>query len=259
MKFAVFVDGPNLMGSLWNLNLNVENYQSFYNHITAKAVKEWRTCFVESGQSPALVWRVFWYQIGSIDDFYFDNPAFEKSLRRSFDGNTELKRTFVSIAEKENPAKSAGEIEEDAWKMCFREGRDWYERKRTDLKKMNQFNHAVRNNTRFVDIIECGHWKIDLLRKQMHEKGIDTSLAVDLATMTDSYDVAVVLSGDADMLPSINHAKQKGKQIGIVELTDDTEKETKGKQSSMRLRNYADFIVSVTKTELVRQGAGMER
>ncbi len=259
MKFAVFVDGPNLMGSLRNLNLNVEDYQSFYDHIKKEAFREWKTCIIGGDEPAALVWRVFWYQIGSIDDFYFENPAFEKSLRKNFDGSKELKQTFMSIAEREDPMLSPEDIDHEAWKMCFREGREWYERKRSDIKKMNQFNHAVRNNTRFVDIIESGHWKVDLIRKHVHEKGIDTSLAVDLATMTDSYDVALVLSGDADMLPSIAHAKQKGKHIGIVELTDDTHGGTKGQQSSARLRNYADFIVQIKKSEIVKQGIGMEK
>lgn len=261
MKFAVFVDGPNLMGSLWNFNLNVDDYQSFYDHIIERAAQEWETCVVGREKAPkTLVWRVFWYQIGSIDELNFENPALEKSLRKSFDSSRELKRIFVSIAEKENPGLDIREIEEVAWKKCFNEGREWYERKKTDLKKMKQFNHAVRRNTRFVDIIECGHWKTDLLGKHLHEKGIDTSLAVDLATMTDSYDVAVVMSGDADMLPSINHAKKhKGKHIGIVELNNDTFGEAKGQQSSSRLRNYADFIVSVKKTDLLAKGIGMER
>lgn len=259
MKLAVFVDGPNLMGSLWSLNLNVDDYQSFYNHVTEETVREWRTCIVGDGDPPALVWRVFWYQVGSIDEFHFDNPAFEKSLRRAFDGNTELKRTFVSIAENENPGQSPEAAEEIAWKTCFMEGREWYEKKKLHVRKMNQFNRAVRNNTRFVDIVEAGHWKIDLIGKRVEEKGVDTSLAVDLATMTDSYDVAVVLSGDADMLPSIDHAKKKGKHIGIAELINDAYEGPKGQQSSARLRNYADFTVSIKRTELVRLGIGMEK
>ena len=76
--------------------------------------------------------------------------------------------------------------------------------------------------------------------------------------MTDSYDVAVVLSGDADMLPSINHAKKhKGKQIGIVELKNDDD--SRGQQSSARLRNHADFVVSIGKTELLGEGICAER
>lgn len=259
VNFAIFVDGPNLMGSLWKLNLNVEDYQSLYNHIAAKAFKKWNGCAVGDTELPAIIWRVLWYQIGSIDDFNFENPAFERSLRGSFEANRELKRPFVSIAEKENPNASLEQIEEFSWNLCLREGKEWYERKKNEVKKMHQFNHAVRNNTQFVDIIESGHWKIDLIRKHAHEKGIDTSLAVDLATMTESYDVAVVLSGDADMLPSIVHAKRKGKHIGIVELTDDSDGTARGQQSSVRLKNYADFIVSVGKTALLEHGIGKER
>lgn len=255
MRFAAFVDGPNLMGSFRSLSLNIDDYQSFYDFVMRRAVMEWKKCVVGECSVTTLVWRVFWYQIGSIDEFRFDHPAFEESLRRNFERDAELKRSFISAAHRD----SRGNPEESAWGICLKEGKEWYEKKRADLKKMNQFNRAVRNNTRFVDIIECGHWKLDILRKHMHEKGIDTSLAVDLATMTDSYDVAVVLSGDADMLPSINHAKKdKGKQIGIVELTNDT-MDSRGQQSSARLRNHADFVVSIGKTELISKGICAER
>ncbi|MCY4046682.1 MAG: NYN domain-containing protein [Candidatus Dadabacteria bacterium] len=254
MRFAAFVDGPNLMGSFRNLGLNIDDYQSFYNFVMRRAVAEWSKCVVGECETTTLVWRVFWYQIGSIDELRFDNPAFEESLRRNFERDAELKHSFVSAAQRENHP----DPEEGAWGMCLSEGKEWYEKKRADLRKMNQFNRAVRNNTRFVDIIECGHWKLDILRKNLHEKGIDTSLAVDLATMTDSYDVAVVLSGDADMLPSINHAKKhKGKQIGIVELKNDDD--SRGQQSSARLRNHADFVVSIGKTELLGEGICAER
>ncbi|MGC8774968.1 MAG: NYN domain-containing protein, partial [Chlorobaculum sp.] len=110
-----------------------------------------------------------------------------------------------------------------------------------------------------IEIIESGHWKVDLLRKRVTEKGIDTSLAVDLVTLVNSYDVAVVISGDADMIPSINYAKQQGKHIAVVDIINGYPPEKKGRQSSSRLKSHSDFTVPIYEMNLVTGGIGQKR
>ncbi len=119
---------------------------------------------------------------------------------------------------------------------------------------MKRFNDAVRGTTNFVEIIESGHWKIDVLRKHMSEKGVDTALTVDLVTQIPSYDLAILISYDADMIPALNYAKQQGKHVAIVEFTTRSSAKHQVFRSSTRLKNSADVVIPIYEEELVIQG-----
>lgn len=256
MKFAIFVDGPNLIGSLDKLSVKIDDYQSFFIHVIECAAKEWKKCFVAGSDFPIQLWRVFWYQVGHIDDLKLDSADLEKNFRSSFEDSKELNRSYMALAGKDNPGKNQKELKDIAWDICFNEVKNWYEAKLNNLEGMRRFNFAVRGSTNFIEIIESGHWKVDLLRKRVTEKGIDTSLAVDLVTLVESYDVAIVMSGDADMIPSLNYAKQNGKHVAVVELINGYPPEKKGRQSSTRLKSHSDFVVPIYEMELVKSGIG---
>jgi uncharacterized LabA/DUF88 family protein len=108
------------------------------------------------------------------------------------------------------------------------------------------FYRAVREKTSFIDIIECGHWKVDFVNRVVNEKELDTRMAVDIVTIGLDSDVILLMSGDADFIPSVRYVKQQGKQVGIIQLTDNT------RQSiiSNRLKMVADFVVYLDKSEL---------
>ena len=76
--------------------------------------------------------------------------------------------------------------------------RQWYDGKRQILAGMRSFHQGIRIRTNLIDVYEHGHWKVNFLHKWVEEKGLDTSLAVDMVALQDNYDVAVVMSGDAD-------------------------------------------------------------
>lgn len=230
MRFAIFVDGPNMIGSLEKLNLKIEEYQSFFQHVLESAFDVWRQSHLGTTVPPAKLLRVFWYQVGNIDELRLDDQNLIDNLKIFFESSKDLIRIYMAIAGKDNPGKSAQEIKDIAWQMCFDEGKVWYAKKKTALEGMRRFNHAVRGNTDFVEIVESGHWKVDVLRKHVDEKGIDTALAVDLVTLINGYDVAVLISGDADMIPSLNYAKQQGKHVAVIDLIKGYPPENKGKE-----------------------------
>ena len=90
---------------------------------------------------------------------------------------------------------------DEAWNLCFAETREWYEGKRRALERKKRFYHGVQAATDFVEIRQEGHWKVDLLHHTVNEKGLDTSLAVDMVALQDTYDIALLISGDADGIP----------------------------------------------------------
>ena len=259
MRFAIFVDGPNLIGSLNKLQVDVDDYQAFYTHVVENALEAWKECLVSEGTPLSQLLRVFWYQVGHMDEINFSNPGLEENLRKIFENSKDINKGYMALAGKENPGKSHQELKDIAWEKCFSEGKAWYEAKQKSLENMKKFNHSVRGNTNFIEIVESGHWKIDLLRKRVTEKGIDTSLAVDLVTVIESYDVALVISGDADMIPSINYAKQRGKHVGVIDIINGYPPERKGRQSSTRLKSHSDFIVPVYEMELVSKKIANKR
>jgi uncharacterized LabA/DUF88 family protein len=85
------------------------------------------------------------------------------------------------------------------------------------------------------------------------EKGLDTRLAVDMVTQVNNYDVAILVSGDADAIPSLNHIKREGKQVCVIEFIKGYPPEAKGRQSSSRLKVAADFVTQIYEMDLVRQ------
>ncbi len=52
------------------------------------------------------------------------------------------------------------------------------------------------------------------------EKGIDVQIAVDMIALAyeNAYDTAILISNDADLLPAVEHVKQKGKQVEYAYL-----------------------------------------
>ena len=99
-------------------------------------------------------------------------------------------------------------------------------------------------------------WKVDFLHRTVTEKGLDASLAVDMVALADNYDVALVLSGDADSIPSINYIKTRDKHVGVVEFVSGYPPEKKGKSFSSRLGLAADFVVRIYEMSLVAKNIG---
>src|SRR5919109_346885 len=153
------------------------------------------------------------------------------------------------------PGEDQTKIHTEAWSMCFAAFQEWYTRKTEILDGMKRFYHGVRSSTDFIDIIECGHWKVDFFNQSVSEKGLDARLAVDMVALMASYDVAIVLSRDADSIPSIDHIKLHDKQVATVEFVGGHPPEKKGRGFSSRLKLSADLVLRVYETELVNSGA----
>lgn len=76
------------------------------------------------------------------------------------------------------------------------------------------FNHLISPQQGFV--VKRGY----LMRNDgvHHEKGVDVQLAVDLVVgaFEDTFDIAIVISSDTDLIPAIHKAKELGKQIEYI-------------------------------------------
>ncbi len=253
-RFALFVDGSNLFGALKAMSLEVHDYEALYGYVYGEAVGLWREVTRQATASPAQLRRVYWYVVGSIDEWDLSLPQSQSALRNAFLRDKEVKDLWLGITGRTNPGLQAEKLEEKAWAACFNDFKGWYAKKRSILEGMKRFHQGVRSSTDLIDIIEGGHWKVDFLHKWLDEKGLDTSLAVDMVALQDNYDVAIVLSGDADSIPSIKHLKERNKHVAAVEFVNGSPPEAKGRTFSTRLREHADFVLRVYETELLRLG-----
>ncbi|HWN68228.1 MAG TPA: NYN domain-containing protein [Haliangium sp.] len=257
-RFALFVDGSNLFGILRGLEIQVEDYQSFYRYLFDHVVNTWRDTSATGGDPlPARMVRVYWYVVGDIDNWDLDDASTQSHLRDQFEKDEDLQRFYLTeVTRPGNKPPPAAVAKAQAWNRCFEEIRRWYENKRATLNKMKRFYYAVRSNTNYIDIAERGHWKVDILHRMVQEKGLDTSLAVDMIALLDNYDVAVVISGDADMIPSIELAKSRQKQVAVVEFQRGDRPDKRGRGFASRLKLSADFVVSVYENDMLAAGIG---
>lgn len=252
-RFALFVDGPNLFGALRSMNLEVHDYEQFFAYLFREAATAWRTTTHQDPPLSALLQRVYWYQIGAIDEWDLSLPQSQAALRNAFIRNREVHDAWMERTGRVNAGLDAAALEDKAWTECFADFRQWYDAKKQTLTGMRRFHQGVRASTDLIDVVESGHWKVDFIAKSVEEKGVDTSLAVDMVALDHSYDVAVVVSGDADSIPSIRYMKARGKHTAAIEFVNGSPPEAKGRGFSTRLREQADFVTRVYETELLRQ------
>jgi uncharacterized LabA/DUF88 family protein len=252
VRFAVFVDGSNLFGALRAMNLEVDDYESLYGYVFREAVAAWFAATHQTEKAPTLLQRVYWYEVGSIDEWDLNLAQSQTALRNAFSRDKEIREYWLAAASKQNAGLKGPALEDKAWAACFADFRQWYDKKRSILEGMHRFHQGVRISTDLIDLFEHGHWKVNFLHKWVEEKGLDTSLAVDMVAFQDNYDVAVVMSGDADSIPSIRHMKGRNKHIAAVEFVNGSPPETKGRSFSSRLKEHADFVIRIYETELLR-------
>lgn len=214
---SVFVDGSNFLGSLSKMGIQVKNYEDFLKYVFDESVKAWRIC-LRGDNISFIMNRIYWYAVGTIDPWDFNKPETIAHLSESFHKDKQLKTTYMALAGKQNTCISQDDVAKKAWDLCFKEIKEWYNKKQVMVDGFKSFYYNVQRYSDFIEIIECGHWKVKPLSKSVSEKELDTRLAVDIVTMAEIYDFAIIISGDADVIPSIEYIKRKGKHVGIIEL-----------------------------------------
>ena len=253
MRFAMFVDGSNLFGSMKHMSVRVSDYQAFYTYIFRQSVETWKTSLYAEPLPTIELRRVYWYAVGEMDDWNLTDPKAQAFLRERFDEEKEIKNHFMAEAGKKLAGQPQDKIALEAWSLCFSEFKEWYDRKWQTLEGMRRFHFGVQRDTDFIELITSARWKVDFFHKSVSEKGLDTALAVDMVTMLHNYDVVLLISGDADNIPSINHVKVHNKSVGVVEFVEGYPPKERGKQSSSHLKQAADFVVRIYEMDLVQK------
>ncbi|NBJ15220.1 MAG: NYN domain-containing protein [Dehalobacter sp. 4CP] len=254
-KGTIFVDGSNFLGSLSKVGIQIQikDYETFFRYVFDESVKIWSKC-LRGSSITTLMNRVYWYAVGSIDIWDFDKPETKQHLYEIFNKEKEPKKTYMTLIGKQNAGMPQNEVAEKAWDMLFKETKTWYQKRKANIDGFGNFYTGLQRSSDFIEVISCGHWKIKPLTRVILEKELDTRLAVDIVTLESIYDFALIISGDADFIPSIEYIKKRGKHVGVVELIKGFPPEKKGQQFSNRLGTVADFVVKIYEMDLVKNG-----
>jgi uncharacterized LabA/DUF88 family protein len=234
------------------MNVEVHDYEALYSYMFEEGYEAWNQISLITSSVPAHLHRVYWYTLGFIDEWDLSLPQSQIALRKAFGEDKEIRDAWLASTGRANPGILGTTLEDKAWTACFTDFKAWYEKKCDILSGMRRFHQGVRMQTNLIDVIECGHWKVNFLHKWVEEKGLDTALAVDMVAFQNTYDVAIVVSGDADSIPSIHHCKRLGRQVASVEFISGSPPQKKGQGFSSRLKEHADFVIRIYETELIR-------
>lgn len=188
--------------------------------------------------------RVYWYNADKI---------------RPFIKNPDLARVIVDNYKEKFPDLTIEKVLDLA--KC------WYdlEYKHFQLAK-DQIYAAIQKNTSFLEIKYIGEyvvhpytvWKLEKDRNdrfiyegtRIGEKGVDVGIAADMIAKMPYYDVAVLISGDADFIPVVCYLKEHLKTVYQFSLSQGLP--PKIKYLSPWLRDIADFFLSFSELELLR-------
>jgi len=249
-----FVHGSNLYAAFKHLDLYVDDYESMYQYLFEQVVTRWRTMITSATPPPAQHVRVYWYVVDAMDEWDIQSPRTRQYLLERFLDDREVKARWFAEAHRQPMARTSdpAAMEQQAFALFSEDLKTWYERRQNILSGMDRFHHAVESSSDFIEVIRCGRWKIDLLRKTITEKGLDVYSAVDMIGMRENYDVAILVGGDSEGVPSLEYLKSWGKQVAVIELLRGFPPEARGKGYASPLKQIADFVVPIYESELVR-------
>lgn len=253
LRISFFVDFSNLLGSLGKINLKVDDYEHFFAYLAEQVNISLKSCVISPSNKPdAILSRVYWYAVGKCDYYNFDDNQTIDYFKKIFNENREIKTSFVSTLGKANTGMPQAELAKKAENQFIADRKNWYIERCKKIKGFCDFYDMVRRQCDFIEIDESGYWRLDFISKDVDEKGIDTALAVDSVTISDTFDVAVIVSGDADMIPSAKYLKRQGKYVGTISFIKGYPPEKKGRQQSKRLSLVADFNTQIYEMDLNR-------
>ena len=206
-KACIFVDGENFRYSLADL-FPPDRY-----HFTKDRYlpdTDWHAFFrYIAAQCDCDLVRAYWYVTESIDFRPYKMPVQWSEKAKLFRRNERFTQRLDAAPDDARRREVMRQIEADLL------GR------RKELEAMwkgqRQVLFSIEQNNDRVEIRRSGSIAFNLVKNAFEtEKGVDTQLATDLIMMSDIYDVAILVSGDADYLPPIAAIKSRGKIVCSV-------------------------------------------
>lgn len=205
-KVCVFIDGENLRHSIVELfenNFNPSDYlpknaewEKFY---------DWLTQQVSSGSERV---RAYWYVIQHLDSFpyKFPDPFNESEELKKLLSKYKPYKDLLDQTPMTNLQTEMSRIVDDL--------RDRESKMRSRFAGWITIQNGIATHHDGIEFRRAGAIRYNLFDKTLGpEKAVDVKLAVDLIVLHQTYDIAVIVSGDQDYVPAVQVIKDYGKRV----------------------------------------------
>ena len=202
-KACIFIDGENLRHAIIDLFPN-----EF--HKTDYLPKEagWSSWFdnivaLLPGTYERL--RSYWYVAGELDCFPHFFPRDKNELKQFLSTDKEIGRILSQLHGEELQKQMAETV-------------SGLETRKQEMKSRfhgwQVFHNGISTQQDSIEFRASGYLRYDAFTHTIKaEKAVDINLAVDLVMLRDTYDIAVILSGDGDYIPAVQAVKDSGKKV----------------------------------------------
>jgi len=217
LKTVLFIDGRNLKYNLWAFKFeapvedtegeiktySLDEKHFIWNKFFQGIIKK----FDDKLEVKHRLIRVYWYNAASI---------------RPFESRQRLAEGIV---------KEYGEKFSDLTVPTVHDlAKKWYEKERATFQYTQDYIHeSIKRNTSFIEFKYVGDYVVHpytvkklekdtegnfiYVGERVGEKGVDVGIATDMIAKMPYYEVAVLISGDADFIPAVCHLKEHLKQV----------------------------------------------
>lgn len=204
-RVCVFVDGENLRHSICDLFESFDKQDHLPKNALWKDFYDWLVCQIEPTGKRV---RTYWYVIDSIDYSPYKFPKSDVDpvrLKKILSWNAYYNSVLEPLTGVDLITTMDGIVKE-------------LQAKRSTMRNRFEGWHTLHNGISVkheaIEFRRAGAIKYDLFTDEFgKEKAVDVKLAVDLITLQDIYDTAIIVSGDQDYVPAVQIAKDKGKRV----------------------------------------------
>lgn len=204
-RVCVFVDGENFRHSIVDLFTDFNQKDYLPENANWEELFDW---FVDKVTDHGDRVRTYWYVVEHLDFFPYRFPRIDKQpdmLRNVLcrDNGIRDKLKFLNG---------------DALETRMQELTKELSGKRNRMDRRFKWWTSVQNDIAAkhsaIEFRRAGAITYNLFDDSFgQEKAVDVKLATDLITLSDIFDVAVIVSGDQDYVPAVQVVKDRGKKV----------------------------------------------
>ena len=203
LRFVTFVDGSNLDGVLKHLNLRVDDYGAFYRHVFEQSVQYWGRTFAEGPPWPtAQHSRIYWYVVGKMDEWDLNDPKAEARLRTRFEMNPRLRDAYLEDVEPaaSRPARSTAGSRRPGTSASPRPASGTRASAGPSSGRSGSTT-ASRPRPTSSRSARRGTGRSTCCTTRSTRRGSTPAWPSTWSRFQDTYDIALLISGDADGIP----------------------------------------------------------
>ena len=267
LRTAIFTDGENFRHTIRDLfeqprvaKVNFDRPPFYRGDYLPKAA-DWEVFFrhlVEESRIegiPSRLVRAYWHLVDAIDP----QPMLPRKIRNEETGvqgyvpkeldewrshNAKNIEEFVEfMANLESPRIFSSDERERA-EQIVGELQERKTRKEKEFAGQLTLQRAIAHKHRQIEFRRSGGIRYNLFTKKFGpEKTTDVNLAISMVTLKDTYDIAVIVSGDQDFVPAAGAVKNLGKTVVNIAFRAKNGKLLPG--GAKRLNEAVDWCVEV--------------